>query len=245
MKNKLIKHFLEAFVIVISILGAFALENWNESRKERQEELKYLASLRLDLLEDLSRLAFLSEFRKNKILASSELLHNPPLSTPEDQIDFFNNLMTVFIWREFTPNKNTIEELVSSGNLSLIKNDSIKDQVQILNKQFEDLATFREHSRREFEQYLYDRLGHYLDLNDYSNIDDLVPGMTISVDALSIETKVKRLKREASALLSDRIVRNGLYLANANNIIMLKSYEDMIPHIKNLINTIEDEIKTE
>jgi hypothetical protein len=150
--------------------------------------------------------------------------------------------MAVFVWREFTPNKNTVKELVNSGNLSLISNDSIKDQIQVINQQLEDLDTFREHSRREFEEYLYDRLGLYIDLNDYSDTKDLVAGLTLPVDTLSINVNLKRLKSDSDALLSDRIVRNGLYLASANNILIVKYYDDLASNIENLIETINLEI---
>lgn len=244
MKRKWFEYLLEMLVIVFSIIGAFALDNWNDLQKERQEELEYLSSLRLDLYEDLKQLPFMREFRESKISSSKALLNYNVNETLENQSVFFNHLIAVFIWFEFSPNKNTIQELVNSGNLSMIKNDSIIDHILLLNQHLEALNTIREHSRREFEHYLYDRLGLYLDLNDYTDLEDFKVGFTWQIDSTSIEENLIKLKQQSGEFLADRIVRNGLFLAGGNSVVMVKNYEDITDQINKLINTIDSELRS-
>ncbi len=48
------EYLLEILVLIIGIFGAFELDSWNEARKERRLETKYLKSINADLQSDLS-----------------------------------------------------------------------------------------------------------------------------------------------------------------------------------------------
>ena len=52
LKQRWAEYLLEIFVITIGILGAYGLNNWNEDRKERILESKYLKRLQTDLDHD-------------------------------------------------------------------------------------------------------------------------------------------------------------------------------------------------
>ena len=51
LKKKWAEYLLEIIVIMIGILGAFMLNNWNESRKDKSEEIEVLSQIR-DVLKD-------------------------------------------------------------------------------------------------------------------------------------------------------------------------------------------------
>ncbi len=52
---------LEIIVITIGILGAFALNNWNETRKQLKEEESFLINLQKDLLLDSAQFVYYLE----------------------------------------------------------------------------------------------------------------------------------------------------------------------------------------
>jgi len=245
LKLKWAEYFLEIVVIVIGIIIAYSLNNWNESRKERKEELKYLTNLKSDLSEDLTQIDFMTEFRNNKFTSAQKLLNYQDNGIITEQNEFFNHLITVLIWLEFAPNKNTMNELINSGNLSLIKNDTIKNSILKLNQLHEKIVTNREHMRREYDHYLYDRLGLYIDINDYTKLELFEISLTWQIDSISVKIKEKKLKRKASQFLSEPIVRNGLFLAAANNHIIVSQYKTLKNEISELMNVIDKEILNE
>jgi hypothetical protein len=68
------EYLIEAIVIVASILGAYALDNWNEQR-QREEKLKALfEKVKDDLAYDLSRLDKAIQYNKQHFLLSDSIL---------------------------------------------------------------------------------------------------------------------------------------------------------------------------
>ena len=243
LKRKWAEYLLEIIVITIGILGAYTLNNWNESKKERKMELKYLANMKTDLQNDLLRLEYMQGFGEKIVSSANELLSLHKEQSDYEPKDFFRHIVNVFYWDEFVPNRNTQDELVSSGNLSLIKNDSIKNRLLVLNQLNERMATLRMHMRREFELYLYDRSVLHYDLNDYMDIEHMTVATMFGVDTVSTSLNRERLILESSDFLSDRIVRNGLFLASANNTAMISLYNGAHDQTKKLIAVIDQELE--
>ena len=242
MNRKWYEYLLEVIVIIGSIIGAFALDRWNDSQSEAKKEKSYLSSLKIDLQKDLQQLSSMREFREGKIESCKTLLNFSSESDFENQEIFFQNMVNVFLWLEFSPNNNTIKELISTGNLSMIKNKAITDRIMSLDWKLEELYTLRDHSRREFDKYLYDRLGLYIDLNEYTSLEDFTAGKRWEIDSAKIAGNTKELQLRAAEFLSDKVVRNGLFLAGANNQVILDLYEGIREEVEMLVRDIDKQI---
>ena len=64
------KYLLELIVITAGVLGAFALNNWNEDRKIQALEKKYFTNLKNDLEADLIGLDTLLNVGQRKIVSA-------------------------------------------------------------------------------------------------------------------------------------------------------------------------------
>lgn len=116
----------EIILVVIGILIALQVNNWNESRKQKEELKLFYKGLLADLVKDtieinrsIENYKFLLDYNQN--LENS--LHNP-LSN----LDTFQSVATRFnpyIGNSFFSNQTTLNSFESSGKLELI-DDTIR-----------------------------------------------------------------------------------------------------------------------
>ncbi len=126
-KNKTGKYFKyaigEVVLVVIGILIALQINNLNEARKERLQEIAILIQLQTEFTSNLEQLDQKNAIR-NLIINSSMVLLNYIDNPLERHIDSINlHISTTTAFATFDP---IINDLASSGNLRLIKNESLK-----------------------------------------------------------------------------------------------------------------------
>jgi len=120
----------EIVLVVIGILIALAINNWNENRKAALQENLYLKRLLLETNQDLNHFAesikslekgnrsivLFSEAIKSKTIQDSLLLQRAS--------DYFKYGS---IYPVFTSSKSTFDDLSSTGNLKIIKNIKLRE----------------------------------------------------------------------------------------------------------------------
>lgn len=137
LKDKKISKYLlyaigEIFLVVIGILIALQINNWNNRRIERQEELKTYQNLKQQVAEDRGELVEMQGF--NQINMSQLEKANELISTQNRQaIDTLALLiMMMSYYSDFYGTGNIYETLVNSGDIKLIQNDEIPARIKSL-----------------------------------------------------------------------------------------------------------------
>ena len=162
---------LEIFLVVMGILIAIQLNNWNESRKFRIEQKKFLVGLIDEFNSDLSRInEKIENFSEiNKVIKSGKNILSQSLLSKKDK-NTFNN--TVARFPILTPLNKDVERnnfLISNG---IIKSDSLKMMVL----EYYELTNYHKEVQTKFGetlQRLYtDQISPLVRFNHSSN--DLV-----------------------------------------------------------------------
>ncbi len=121
----------EIILVVIGILIALQINNWNEFRKERIKEKAYLTRLKEDLISDKKTIELNQAFYQDVFVAGSLVLSH---AEGEDEIIASNwDVLTAYfhasqIW-PILMQSSTYEELKSSGELSLIQNVTLRNRL--------------------------------------------------------------------------------------------------------------------
>ena len=122
----------EIVLVVIGILIALQINNWNEVRKENLMEKKYLLRLVEELNTDHDNISSAINAIKNRKQRAEFLINtidNPQLA--EDSANYFVKSIEFAGYTSFPViSDNTFEEIKSSGKLSLITNESIRGALQ-------------------------------------------------------------------------------------------------------------------
>ena len=129
LKRKWAEYLLEILVIMIGIIGAFALNNWNENRLSKKTEKAILNSLVKDLEVDHLR------YQRLDSLYQGELAINKEFNSLIKQTSFSDHelLLISQFWgvtvREINPRLMTYEEMVNSGKIYTLTNNSLVNEI--------------------------------------------------------------------------------------------------------------------
>ncbi len=243
MENKTSKYFKyaigEILLVVIGILIALQVNNWNEQRKERAKELHYLTNLKTDLKSNIAEIDKYIATRNSQIVSAKrtlEFFEGEPLT----DFDSFNrDIVNVYTWQKFFQIDNTFQELTNSGNLSLITNDSIKNGLLNLETLYKKLKYEEEHFRYDAEVMLYEPSYGMLDIN--ALIQNYTYQMTDGKQGEHFELP----RSNYDALLKDLKQKNGFAMATYEFAFMNAQLEGMKALCTRIIATIDQELAKE
>ena len=148
MENKTSKYFKyaigEIVLVVIGILIALQINNWNENRIQRNQEHKLLMSLKVDFLESEKRLKETMKMQKNVIRTSAELIKIYEGKIPRPSNDSIKFYISYGAESWYRPELLTgaYDGFISNGKLELISNSNLTkllaEYFSIVNSGFED-----------------------------------------------------------------------------------------------------------
>lgn len=131
-ENHFSKYFLygigEILLVMIGILLALQVNNWNEARKNKETEQKILQSILSNLEEDSQTLAKVTS-RYHLTLKNIKRLFEP-LPIPDDSLAFISTRAAGV--SNFIPITTAFDRSMSSGAFNLIDSDSVAQSIQRL-----------------------------------------------------------------------------------------------------------------
>ncbi len=235
----------EILLVVIGILIALQVNDWNEGRKQRQVELKYYYNLKNDLHTDTERLDFMIDLSGSKVTAAKSVKLKIDRDSIGSLFDFSNDMMALVFVDEFRPNQNTYEEMKSSGNFSSIQNDSLKLRLINLKESYTEIGAAQEHMRYDFNVFLEDfekyvDWGKYYDLNS-SNI----PKLDFVFDSVYIQSHSDLMRKEIDELFKNKIFLNNIFLLEINYAYNIDVLNNTKAQISQIIDILDQELSAD
>jgi len=133
-KNKTGKYFKyaigEIILVVIGILIALSINNWNEKRKDRIIENDYLKRIHLELQKDTIYFKKRIQFTKNQVKAYYSFIHTM-YDIQQTKEDYSKLLLIGVKWNSDKPIINDIafKEITNSGKFDIIRKNEIKESI--------------------------------------------------------------------------------------------------------------------
>jgi hypothetical protein len=227
---KIIKHLktdwfrygFETLAVVVGILAAFALENWNDERKSADQTFIFLNNISSNLTEDIEELQALMVHVDKSVYRAESLI------TSFKQGAFNELLATVFIgWlnveKNFHVNRSGIDALINSGRLDLLSPDltfALQQYYALCEKLAEREAISNGFIRGKYEPYYFDNYMEATRLGDVYGILDkyeddprekyLIKEQTLLDDhRLEILILIRLVHSESEQVLYRRIVKKA------------------------------------
>jgi len=203
----------EIILVVIGIIIALQINNWNNNRISRSQEITYLKSIKENLQSDLGNISFNIQKRQEKIKAAQYIvkqMENTQKQALDNLIAINNNTFSVINVDNFKANNITFTELVSSGNVNIISNPTLKNTLLKLEFEYTLNDQMIAHENFDYEQYISKPFFKTVDFN--SMLPKYLNG--IKDENLSIS------RQQYQQLLTNLEFKNGCLLS----IVMSKAY---------------------
>ena len=151
----------EILLVMIGILLALQVNNWNENRKNSTIEQNTLMSLKSDLESALIQLD--TKINQNESFrAADSILLDIMHFKKHVAIDSIENLILSHIFSPgFDPELGTLNEILSTGKMEVIKNRTLRKHISTWNKYMDELSEVDEklaHLDLQVKEPLYSKL---------------------------------------------------------------------------------------
>ncbi|MBN2615620.1 MAG: hypothetical protein JXR71_07980 [Bacteroidales bacterium] len=153
----------EILLVVIGILIALQVNNWNETRKSKLQEKVYEQQLYKEFISDSLSLDHSIALNQSKIEDEEYILKY--FRTKPAVIDtnhFVINSLVAGRSVTFQPYLPTYNELVSTGQVGIISNKKLMDFIRRYVRKLNDLRQFSETDNQEFKKIYSQHLFRYI-----------------------------------------------------------------------------------
>lgn len=226
----------EILLVVIGILIALQVNNWNEHRKQRLTELHYLANIKSDLEMNIAEIDRYIEMRNSRVASAKAVLEYFNGKPLVDLDQFNRDTVNVYTWQKFFQIDNTFQELTSSGNLAIVSSDSIKSNLLDLDNLYKKLKYEEQHFRYDSEVMLYEPSYGLVDI--YSIIKNYAYQKTNGEEGEHVTLS----KADFEALLKNRKQKNGFAMATYEFPFMNGQLAEMKALSQRIIELIDNEM---
>jgi Family of unknown function (DUF6090) len=237
-ENKFSKYLIyaigEIILVVIGILIALQINDWNENRINRSKEQQILLQLKNEYKENLTEIDNKVMMRNSMINAShrilsikEELIENVPADT------IALDLLTLSRTPTFDPVTGTTNEVLSSGKLYILTNDNLKTMLTNWSGQVNRLT--------EYEQDLRNySINHYFPyLTNNHNVKLLFNGLWQS-DKFNFKHKDKSIV--AKEIIDDDDIDDHFLTISEYCVITNDEASIVRMNIESILNLIDVEL---
>ncbi|PWI29755.1 hypothetical protein DI383_08325 [Flavobacteriaceae bacterium LYZ1037] len=236
-ENKFSKYLIyaigEIILVVIGILIALQINNWNENLKQDKEEITILENLKKNLIlaknQSDSLISYEKRLIKDIITVINYESNNLLINKDSTRAVTFKNAL----WNldSHLLVVNAYEDLKNTNKLELIKNQGLKEKFTSLEINLIELKIMLD-DRLNFQQIRMDNIAE----NDIN----FIPFLKSSFPTIDISNEKSN---DYSKILSNQRIRNllGIKLFMTKDILISK--ENLDREIKDLISLIEMEVK--
>jgi hypothetical protein len=232
----------EILLVVIGILIAVSINNWNDYRVDQSLEKSYLNSIITDIDENTSRMQEVIEMSNALVESGNFLLTHFKNPTKKQDAVLMTHVGNLIPINHFQSRDIAFEDLKSSGRLNLISNNDVKLKIQEYYNHNERVSSVinmnGQYKYKEFNEFI---INTDIDLNSimsslsqsFANADGIV-----EIDAFQTDFFYKPINepiiKELIIRISSAIIFSQLNLNRSN--IGIEMGEDLKMDIYKYLN---------
>jgi len=209
----------EIFLLVVGILLALNINNWNSRRLDREEAVKSYKNISRQLLEDRNELSGVRDYNNyySARYARATQLINKNTTDKTDSLAVM--IMELSQYSDFHRSENIYETLVNSGSIKLLKNSEITSGLQKLEMTYTSINKLEDIHWEIILNELYPEVRGVI---NYATLEIIKPEILYSVEI-------------------QNFLVESIYLTKAKELV----YNKALGEINDIIAEIELELKNQ
>lgn len=233
MNTKYFKYALgEIVLVVIGILIALSINNWNERRLTRIEEKKLLNNIKVDFEEAVSTFKSLNS-RRNESIENFNRLIEVGINNDYEQVVLIDSLLGKSV---FTPTYNgklsALSIVINSGKINLLSSDTLKSLLLNWPQKVDDMVEGEIDAKKLTLETWLPFIASYAAVNDFFNTEELSAH-------LPFKTRKTIVEKNYKGMLADRKFQNNLTMLELLYIVGEKETAGLIDYAEEIIALIE------
>ena len=249
--NYLLYAIGEIVLVVIGILIALQVNNWNINRNNNKQEVILLNDLKHEYLrksDELNKKIYLRNILINSSTRILQMIQEGKFNVPRDTLEKL--ISNIFINPTFDASNSVTEELINSGKLYIIQNRNLRRYITEWNSQFGKLEEVEDNYVSYLsdiyypgiiKKYPYSSLGRYL--FDNNNNKEILSKIINNPIIGSYRMQRSKKYVDLEALLNDFEFESFMAITYNSSILGNLQSKDLKEFIENVINLIDNELQ--
>ena len=213
----------EIILVVIGILIALQINNWNNESKNRALEKSILTDIHHEFLQNKVQLDTVLLYHNRAYESTKKLVALFPIDTKRDNLDSISSFLNDALWFfTFNPSQGTTNSIINTSSFDIIKNKKLRNHLLSWNdlaKDFnEEEVTTKNYFASLIEPYLSKNLDYNLDFADERNNIE-------ALESLEFEYLIKLRLSNLNDLMNERGEKDKV-IESLNMIIELTKPEN-------------------
>jgi len=218
----------EIVLVVIGILIALQINNWNEENKKHKDVNEYLTNLLREFKinqEDLKANIAYHKFVSAKTTELSDLISPNPKEITSNKLDTL--MFAVMFYPEFT----ALTTLMTSDKLELVNDYELKNDIANWKLNYEEYRYDLKISYDQYMNHTYEFVAHNYQIKNIKNA--------------IIESDKSLFPVDARSILSNPVFENQMKLRSLNAKFMYQNALKLYELQENLIKSVELKLQNE
>ncbi len=224
----------EIVLVVIGILIALQVNNWNGKLEEKQIEQRLLISLKKEIATNIDHFIYIIDFHNNSRLMTIELLKefgNSNRNINEIILDSLVEYATAPV--TINPQLGVVKSVISTGDIKLIKNDSIIHFVTKFEDEVNDPIDDLNRLIGVWNEQLWPHENLYVRRMNRAHANN---------EWLGVDLPKNGISSDFDSFFDDVVLENNYMLTLYEQTEIIKKEKLVLKHMKSILEIINSEI---
>lgn len=239
----------EVFIVIIGILLAFQVDNWDTQRDNRKEAKLFLNRLKNEFQANREQMEDKIKMREKALSAARELIYfvdgKSAYSRPSEIDSLLAYALPVYT---FDPSLGVLNQLTSTDKLTLINNQALNDKLSVWNSMIEDFKEdenmYNNYNHYYFRPFLYKNYPSRNIIN--SRIKNRVINPILIASAEKVNVEIGDSNRSMDPMLLQQSLEFENYLSFTISWLSLINTQSqgVLNYIDSVLEMIDEELQT-